>query len=275
MRPGLVVVVVLAALSSAARADRVRVAVIPGTAVNLDVARVDALAQDLADALRGELEVDAIGGVDVRRRLPEHLPADCVANQACITDVAIRLGVQQLLFVVMIDTGASGAIQVDTTWVDAAEHRTASRPTINIAAISEARARFAADASQLLPGAPVRPKPRAGVGRMSSAVPRHLALPSYVAAGATAVGLGVGIGFGLDARGKYRDCDDLAGRGAPCSSARKDSIRRVALIADAGWLVAIGGTIAAAVLYATSGEASHVIVEPTPGGAAVTAVGSF
>jgi hypothetical protein len=39
--------------------------------------------------------------------------------------------------------------------------------------------------------------------------------------------------------------------------------------------VAIGGTIAAAVLYATSGEASHVVVEPLPGGAAVSATGRF
>jgi hypothetical protein len=54
-----------------------------------------------------------------------------------------------------------------------------------------------------------------------------------------------------------------------------DAIRRIALVADAGWVVAIGGTIATAILYATSGEASHVTVEPVPGGAAVTASGRF
>src|SRR3954452_8232016 len=88
-----------------AHADRIKVAVVPGIAVNLDAARVDALSQDLANALQSELDVDAIGGVEVRRKLPEAgLAPDCVANQTCIADVARRLEATQLLFVVMIDT---------------------------------------------------------------------------------------------------------------------------------------------------------------------------
>jgi len=55
----------LAAAASPAHADgsappasapRLRVAIVPGIAVNLDVARVDALAQDLAEALAGMAE---------------------------------------------------------------------------------------------------------------------------------------------------------------------------------------------------------------------------
>jgi hypothetical protein len=260
-----------------ASAGRLKVAVVPSIAVNLDAARVDALSQDLAEALRTELDVDAVGGLDVRRLLPSQgLPPDCVANQACVNDVANRLGAQQLLFVVMIDTGSGGAIQVDSTWVDAVAHLSAPRPAIDIAAIAGARSRFVSAAQQLLPDAPVRPKPKAtGIGRMSTPVARHFTLPTYLTAGATAVGLGVGIFVGNSARGKYKDCEDMANRGIDCTQSRKDSIRNTALVADFGWLVAVGATIATAVIYAGSSEASHVIVEPTPGGAAVTAVGRF
>ena len=278
-----ILLVLSLALPRGAGADpvgRIKVAVVPGIAVNLDAARVDALSQDLANALQAELDIDAIGGVEVRRKLPEAgLAPDCVANQTCIADVARRLEATQLLFVVMIDTGTGGAIQVDSTWVDAAtqggaRYKSASRPAIDIAAIAEAKARFADAAQQLLPDAPVRPKPT-GLGRFSEPVPRHFTLPTYVTAGATAVGLGLGVGFGLSARSKYKDCEDMAPLGAECSRDRKDSIRHTALIADIGWVVALGGTIATAVLYATSAEAPHVIVEPAPGGATVSAVGRF
>jgi hypothetical protein len=265
----------LVALPRAASADRITVAVVPGIAVNLDAARVDTLSQDLASALAAELDIDAIGGVEVRRKLPEAgLQPDCVANQACIADVARRLEVQQLLFVVMIDTGTGGAIQVDSTWVDVVAHKSASRPAIDIAAIGEAKERFADAAQQLLPDAPVRPKPATGMGRFSPPVPRHFTLPTYVTAGATVAGIGVGLGFGLRARSKYKDCESLS-PDSECSRDRKDSIRNTALIADIGWVIALSGTIATAVLYATSAESSHVIVEPTPGGVTVTALGRF
>jgi len=274
-----VLAVALALLPRPASADRPRakIAVVPGIVVNLAPARVDALTQELAEALQAELEVEAIGGVEVRRRLPPvGLPVDCVASEPCIADVARRLDAEQLLFVVMIDTGSSGAIQVDSTWVDPVAHRSASRPAIDIAVIADARSRFAAAAPQLLPDAPVRHKPSAGnLGRMSDPVPRHFALPSYLTTGATVLGLGVGLSLGLDARTRYTDCTSQAHDGTACSQGRKDAIRRIALVADAGWVLAIGGTIATAILYATSGESSHVIVEPVPGGAAVTAAGSF
>lgn len=274
-----VLAVTLALLPRPASADRprTRVAVVPGIVVNLAAARVDALTQELAAALQAELEVEAIGGVEVRRRLPPAgLPVDCVASAPCIADVARRLDAEQLLFVVMIDTGSGGAIQVDSTWVDPVAHRSASRPAIDIAVLADARSRFAAAAPQLLPDAPVRPKPPTpGLGRMSQPVPRHFTVPSYITTGATVVGLGVGLSLGLDARTRYNDCTAQAHDGTSCSQGRKDAIRRIALVADAGWVMAIGGTIATAILYATSGEAPHVTVEPVPGGAAVTASGRF
>lgn len=275
MRFVLALALVLLVLPRVASAERVKVAIVPGTAVNLEITRVDALAQDLADALRTELDVDTIAGLEVRRRLPDAgLPPDCVVNQACIADLARRLEAEQLLFVVMIDTGTSGAIQVDTTWVDSVNRKRAARPAIQVPTTGDTRSRFAAAATQLLPDAEVRAKPVPGVGRMTAPVGRHFALASYVTAGVSVVGLGVGISLGLSARSKYNDCDRRAPSGQ-CPTADRDSIRSTALLADLGWALAIGGMIATGVLYATSSESPRLIVEPTPTGVAVTAVGRF
>ncbi|HTR54366.1 MAG TPA: hypothetical protein VMJ10_26920 [Kofleriaceae bacterium] len=280
----LVVTTALLAAPALASADRIKVAVVPGIAVNLDAGRVDALSQDLAEALATELDVDAIGGLEVRRKLPpDGLPPECVATPSCTADVAKRVGANQLLFVVMVDSG--GAVQMDATWIEPAAGKQAQRPAIDLtSSVDEAaKEKFQAVARQLLPDAPVRAKPQAQAApssvnlkidtRMTEATPRHLTLPAYITGGATIAGLGVGIAFGLATRSKYDACDDAA---APCSDGKKSTIRNFALAADAGLFVATGAAIATAVLWATSSEGPHVIVTPTPdGGAGVTAVGSF
>lgn len=257
----------------------IKVAIVPGVAVNMDAARVDALSQDMAAALEAELEIDAVGGLEVRRQLPaDGVPPDCVATPACVADVATRTGASQLLFVVMVDTGSGGAVQIDTTWVDPATGKSASRPAIDIAVLAEAKSRFAAAATQLLPDAPVRAKPVPGGGigntKMTKEIPRHFTTASYITAGVAVVGLGVGIGFGIRTRGLYKDCDQES---APCSDADEDKIRNSALIADIGWVAALGGAVATAVLYATSGSESRLVVSPTAegGGMTLTAVGRF
>ncbi len=230
-------------------------------------AKVDALSQDLAEALSSELEVAAVGGLDVRRALPaDGVAADCIAQPSCVADVARRLDVQQLLFVVMVDTG--GSIQVDTTWVDPATGHTAARPAIDLATIGNARARFATLAHELLPDAAVRAKPRTGGGtdfagrpRASRATSRR---PRSSRAGVAIVGFGVAIGFGLDTRSHYNSCEAKA-----CTDSSKDSIRHTGVIADASLLLAIGGAIAASIIYSTSSEEPHLIVAPTPGGIAL------
>jgi len=269
--------VMLAVLAGVASADHIKVAVVPGIAVNIDAARVDALSQDLADALATELDVDAIGGLEVRRLLPpDGLPPDCVATPTCAADVAQRTGANQLLFVVMVDTGAGGAIQIDTTWVDPLNSQSASRPAIDLAALTDAKSRFSASAHLLLPGAPVRPKPKLGgggsIGGMSRAVPRHFTTTTKITAGIAVAGLGLGVGFGLVARSRYNDCED---RGEACPSSDRDSIRSVALVADFGFLLAVGGAIATTVIYTQSGEQSHLVIAPTTEGVAVAAIGRF
>ena len=118
-----------------ARADskKLRVAIVPGIAVNLDASRVDALSQDLAEALNAELDIEAVGGLEVRRQLQaDGLPADCVTTPSCTTQVAKATGATQLLFVVMVDTGAGGSIQIDATWIEPGSGHAASRPAIDL-----------------------------------------------------------------------------------------------------------------------------------------------
>ena len=278
-----VVVGTILLASNVALADRVKVAVVPGIAVNLDAARVDALSQDLAEGLSAELEVDAVGGLEVRRQLPpDGLPPDCATNAACIKDVAKRTGAEQLLFVVMVDSGAGGAVQVDTTWVEPGSGKTASRPPIDLTSTidADAKAKFQAAATRLLPDAQVKKKVVAGnttnvivQPEMVGGVPKHLTTPAYIAGGVAIVGLGLGTVMGLQARSKYNDCQAHA---ATCTSSQMDTIRTYDHVADLGWGLAAAGAITTVVLYATSGVEPHLEVAPTTnGGAAVTYFGSF
>lgn len=258
---------------------RLKVAVVPALVVNLEPARVDALAQTLAESLVAVLDIEATGGLDVRRTLPpDGLPEDCLEQPSCVADVGKRLGAQQLLFVVMVDSGGDGGVQIDTTWVDVATNQQVARPAIDITSNSEAQTRFQASATLLLPDAPARPKPTGTVGidgQMAPAVPRHFTTPSYITAGAAIVGLGVGVGFGLKARGSYNECDSDPRACVDDFGDRKDTIRRNALIADIGYLVAIGGAVATAVLFATSSRESYLIVAPSNEGAMIGAGGRF
>ncbi len=256
-----------------------RVAIIPGIAVNLDTARVDALSQELASALTTELEVEAVGGLEVRRQLSaDGVPPDCVTTPACTADVSHRTGASQLLFVVMVDSGAGGSVQVDITWVDPGANKSASRRAIDLTSQSEAAAKFTAAARQLLPDAKVRAKPQTSsnnVGMtpsMSEGVPRHVTTPTKITAAVAAVGLGAGIAFGLTTRSRYNACDTDA---VNCTDGKKDSIRTFSILADSGFVIAAGAAIATVVLYATSSEEPHLIVSPMSDGAAVSAVGRF
>ncbi|MGE0397436.1 MAG: hypothetical protein AB7T06_11990 [Kofleriaceae bacterium] len=253
-----------------AEAPRIKVAIIPGIAVNLDSARVDALSQDLADALASELDVDAVGGLEVRRSLPaDGIPPDCVATPACFNDVAQRVGANQLLFVVMVDTGTGGAIQIDSTWVEPSTGKSASRPAIDIASLTEAKSRFVSAAPTLLPDAPKRPKPVIGgpdtgpKTQMSDEVPRHFTLPAKITAGVAVAGLGVGVAFGLITRSKFNSCEDSP---QTCDTSKRDSIRVTGIVADAGYLVAIGGAVTTVVLFAMSGKESQLIIAPNAEG---------
>ena len=267
--------------TTATTAPKTRVAVIPGVAVNIGPTRVDALTQDLADALDAELIVDAVGGLEIRRELSADLPADCVTQPACVQQVAKATSAQQLLFVVMVDAGGD-AISVDVTWVDPATGKVLSRPPVSLTNTSDvdAKAKFQLAATSLLPDLPLKPKPKTvavGIaGQVVAGTPRHVTVPAMITAGVALAGVGMWIGFGFDARSKYNGCQAELATGVACTQGRRDAISHVALAADIGWGVALASAIATGVLYMTSGESTHLIVAPTEGtGAAVFAAGRF
>jgi hypothetical protein len=260
-------------------APKLKVAVVPSLAVNLEPARVDALTQDLADALDAELIVDAIGGLEVRRLIRADLPPDCASTPSCAAEVAKATGATQLLFVVVVDSGASGSIQVDAMWVEPSSGKTASRPAIDVTSTigSDAKARFQTAATSLLPDAPPRPKPKTDRavsinGQFVGGVPRHVTTLAMITAGATVVGLGAGLAFGLSARRRYNTCEASL---FTCTRDQKATIHHFDYAADTGWVIMIGAAVATGILYMTSSEAPHVIVTPTPEGVAATAFGRF
>jgi hypothetical protein len=269
-----VIALTLATAPNLAAADPVKVAVVPGLAVNVDSARVDALCQDLAEALVSELVVEAAGGLEVRRQLHEGLPPDCVATPACTAGVAKATGASQLLFVVIVDSGATGSVQVDTTWVDAATGQAASRPAIALTSTSDidAKAKFATYAKQLLPDAPVRPKPKTGITNLVGGKPRHITRGQILTASVGVVAIGWGIGWGLSAGSHFKSCNADPNN---CTKSQRDTITRLDLTADIGWIVAAGAAITTAILYTTSAEAPHVAPVVTPGGAGVAFSVSF
>jgi hypothetical protein len=277
VRTPFVLAVTLMLAPKVASADKIKVAVVPSVAVNLDATHADALAQDLAQALSAELEVDAVGGLDVRRQLPaDGVPADCTSNPSCTADVAKRTGARQLLFVVMVG-GSEHSVTIDTTWVEPASGHQASRPAVDLTstADADAKAKFQTVAHQLLPEAPVRPKPKAGLSldtKMTEATPRHFTTASRITAGVAGAGLVGDVTFWLITRSKFNTCNDHY---ITCAQPERDSISHYALAADISLGVALGGAIATAALYATSGEAPHVVISPSPEGGSVSLVGRF
>ena len=88
----LVVSTAVAAAQPAADPEDIRVGVVVELTVNVTAERSEALSAALADALHRELEVDAVGGGDVSRRLPERgVPDECVATPGGDAELARRL----------------------------------------------------------------------------------------------------------------------------------------------------------------------------------------
>lgn len=260
-----------------------KIAVVPSAAVNVDPTRVDALTQDLADALDEALLVDAVGGLQVRRELRADLPAACASQPACVQEVGRATGASQLLFVVMVDA-SGGAINLDVMWVDVATGTSVGRPPISLTSTSDsdAKAKFIDAAQSLLPNAAVRPKPvvqtTVGInGRVVDGTPRHITTPAIITASVAVLGAAAWAGFGLDARSKYDSCQNRVAANQACTANERSGIKHLDYAADAGWAVALAAAIATGVLYGTSGESAHLIAAPADSGTGVSvfAIGRF
>jgi hypothetical protein len=249
-----------------------RVGIVLELTVGVEPMRADALGAALADALNRELMVDAFGGADVARRLPGGgLPEECLANAACVADVATRIDADQILFLALVQVGDD--VQVDASWIDVATRRVKARPRVVLVSDAEAVSVFADHAQRFLPDA----APRAaavvihdpGRSRTVAATPRRMTVPAWVGAGVSVVAAGAGTALGLSARARYERCEDRR----TCSDAELDGIDRRALVTDVAFAVAAAAAITTVVLYLRSGtparEVALVGVAPTPGGAVI------
>jgi hypothetical protein len=273
-------IVVLAFLSSAsaARAEGVaRLGVVVATRVNVTEGEADALASALADALRDKLVTDVVAGADARRRLPTGgAQEDCVARPDCVSDIAERLGADQVLFLVVVRIGPR--VQIDSTWARPSTGQVVSRAAMVIEDGKQSAPEvFAAAARRLVPGAELR-----AVTAAPSLPPRrgrHLTRAAVVAGAASLAALAGGIGFALAARSDYDDleadgCDQMACAGV---DGRVDAMEHKALAADVLFGASAAAAGVAVFLYLGSGGAEQgpVSVSADPHGAHVWLGGHF
>ncbi|MCE9572701.1 MAG: hypothetical protein K8W52_06050 [Deltaproteobacteria bacterium] len=228
-----------------------RVGVIVDLAANVSDERATELGSALADALQRELDVDAIGGADVARRLPPAgVPDECVAEPRCVAELAARLDASELLFLAIVQVGTT--VQVDATWASVATGQVVARPRVELPADARAGEVFAAAAKRLLPDA----APREAIVTTAPVVvgpSRHLTRGTWIAGGLGIAALAAGTGFGLSARGTYDRCERDPDT---CDAGTRSGITTRARVADAMFIGAIAGIATAAILYLRSDRES-------------------
>jgi len=269
----------IAGATAAARAEAVaRVGVVVATRVNVTEGEADALAGALGDALRDRLVTDVVAGAEARRRLPAGgLEEDCVAQTSCVSDVAERLGADEILFLVVVRIGPR--VQIDSTWARPSTGQVVSRPAMVIEDGKQSAGQvFGGAARRLLPDAQPRPiGPPIAVERAERG--RHLTRGTMIAGAVSLAALAGGIGFALAARNDYDDldadgCDQMA---CPGVDGRVDAMEHKALAADVLFGASAAAAGVAVFLYLGSGgpERAPVSVSADPHGAHVWLGGQF
>lgn len=243
-----------------------RVGVVVSVQVNLNKSEVQKISQAMGRALRQRLVVDVVAGPEAIRRLPaDGVSESCVVDEACIKDAAQRLTADELLFLVAVRVG--NRIQVDSTWVDPANGRSASRPKVVMVKLDEAEARFADSASLILPDAAVRPTQQTGdgpdlAGGEANAVvirttPRRMTIPAWVTGGLAVAAAGTSVGFFIVTRNDYNELEDQCARENNCDSTTWDPLKkkidRNAITADILAGAAVVSAAATFVIWWTSG----------------------
>jgi len=243
-----------------------RVGVVISVQINLKE-EAEKISQALGRALRTRLVVDVVAGAEAFRRLPANgVSESCVADETCIKDTAQRLSADEILFVVAVRMG--NRIQVDSTWVDPANGRSASRPKVVMVKIDEAEARFSDAASLILPDAAVRATQQtgqeaAGDGPQAHAflirtTPRHMTLPAWITLGAGVAAGGAWLPFFLVTSHDFNELQDTCQPRGDCKTNPqyddvKDKISRNGLAADVLGFASIGLGVATAILWWNSG----------------------
>lgn len=277
----------LTAVRAIAAADTPRIGVVVTTRVNVPDSESDEVSQSLADHMQEQLDVEAVGGIFVRRRLPPGgVKDDCVARRKCVSDLATRLDADQLVFLFMVRVGSR--LQIDSTWVDVRTRATVSRPALVVEQGGPPMGEvLAAAPRRLLPNATVRvaaapaPAPTLVVTPVKPVVRgRHITTPAVIAGAVAGLALIGGVGLALSARNDFaemerEDCDI---RVCPDIDDRVQRMENKALAADILFGAAAAAAVTGAILYATSGgteQAPPVEVGTTGDGAVVSVGGRF
>jgi hypothetical protein len=247
----LVAVLWAALLPEAAAQSPRRIGVVVTTAVNLDESEADELTAALGQALEQSLGVVVTAGAETRRRLPlGGLPAGCVGEAACRTDLGERLDADELLMAVVARVGER--VQIDITWVDVASGKVASRPAIVLEGGADRTAMLRGAGQALLPH--IQPVPAAGEPPKRDTPPaiepparrseRHMTTGAWIAGGLGVIALGGALGLGyrsMDLHDKDRAAD-------------RDTLRTNNTIADGLGVVGVVAGVTAVVLYLSSEE---------------------
>ena len=246
-----------ALLPEAAAQSPRRIGIVVTTAVNLDENEADELTAALGQALEQSLGVVVTAGAETRRRLPrEGVPAGCVGEAACRTDLGERLDADELLMTVAARVGER--VQMDITWVDVASGKVASRPAIVLEGDADRAAVFRESGQVLLPH--IQPVPPANEPRQDASSPaitgpaparrseRHMTPGTWIAGGLSVVALAGAAGLGYRSYTLHEDgCTD------DCDTARSD-LRGNNYLADGLAAAGVVAGITAVVLYLSSEE---------------------
>jgi hypothetical protein len=246
-----------ALLPEAAAQSPQRVGIVVTTAVNLDESEADELAAALGQALEQSLGVVVTAGAETRRRLPrDGVPAGCVGDAACRTDLGQRLDADELLMTVAARVG--NRVQLDITWVEVASGKVASRPVIVLEGDADRTAVLRGSGKILLPH--IQPVPRSVDVRAAESAPaltssdqperseRHMTTGTWIAGSVSAVTLAGALGAGVFSKSLY---DDSCGEGCDRSGI---SLELSNTIGDALAIVSVAAGVTALVLYLGSDE---------------------
>ena len=275
-----------AAPAAAPAGPRVKVAVVPGIAVNLDsgARRCARPGSRRRRCRRSSTSMRSAGSRCAASCRPTACAPDCVTTPACIADVAKRTGAQQLLFVVMVDSGAAadpGRHDVGRA-VDRQERRRARRSICRRRSTPTRRPSSPPPRPSSCPTrrsgqAEAGPASTSGIHGQASASPRATSRPPSLATAGRR---------GRRARRRHRVRPARRGRSTTRATDRTHERARRAQNDDDPHRRGTSPTSASgrhrrgrsptAVLYATSGESPHVDRRADDaGGAAVTAFGRF
>jgi hypothetical protein len=272
----------LGILSMPLAAHAERVGIVVAATVNTHKGEAERLANALGRALLEQLDIDVVAGSEAARRLPPGgVPDTCVVDSDCQLDVARRLGADQLLILAVVRVGAR--VQIDTTWVEVASGRTASRARILVQDRGRpARKVFADAVFELLPDAALRiSAPRREAATSEVAEPagapitqtavtssRRVTTGVWVAGGLGAAALVVGSVSAISATRRHSELEERGCDLMPCPDADIDAVDTRTRLADAMFGVGLVAGVTAGILYWSSSpsDAAQVArLRPRPG----------